>query len=78
MPLTSCEINFIKNSSNRCFTIDNPIAAQVPTFKKTDAKRYVPVITLSTLDNAKLLEKLKSGSKKTINTNKHEPEVTVE
>ena len=45
MPLISYEINFIIISSNRCFTIDNPIATQVPTFKKTDAKRYVPVIT---------------------------------
>ena len=41
-------------------------------FKMTDIKFYVPVATLSTQDNAKLLEKLKSGFKKQstgINTN---------
>ena len=35
-------------------------------------------VTLSTQDNAKLLQQLKSGSKRTINWNKYEPKVTVE
>ena len=57
MPLINCEINFILTWSNRCFIIDNPIAGQEPTFKITDTKLYVPVVTLSTTqDNAKLLE----------------------
>ena len=77
MPLISYEINFIIISSNRCFTIDNPIAAQVPTFKKNRCETLCTSDN-STLDNAKLLEQLKSGFKKTINSNKHEPEVTVE
>ena len=34
---------------------------------------YVPVATLSTQDNAKLLQQLKSGFKRTINWNKFEP-----
>ena len=33
---------------------------------------YVPVATLSTQDNAKLLQQLKSGFKRTINWNKFE------
>ena len=33
----------------------------------TDTKLYVPVVTLSTQDNAKLLDQLKSGFKRTIN-----------
>ena len=37
----------------------DPIASQEPTFTITDPKLYVPVVTLSTQDNAKLLEQLK-------------------
>ena len=33
-------------------------------FAITETKLYVPVITLSTQDNAKLLQQLKSGYKK--------------
>ena len=40
---------------------------QETTFAVTDAKPYVPVITLSTQDNAKLLQQLNSGIKRTIN-----------
>ena len=58
--------------------IDNPIDNQEPTFTITDTKLYFPVVTLSTQDNAKLLENLKSGFKRTINWNKYEPKVTVE
>ena len=37
-------------------------------FTITDTKLYVPVVTLSTQDNAKLLQQLKSGFKRTINS----------
>ena len=37
----------------------------------TDTKRYVPIVTLSTQDNAKLLQQLKSGFKRTINWDKY-------
>ena len=47
------------------------VANQRATFLITDAKLYVPVVTLSTQDNAKLLEQLKSGFKRTINWNKY-------
>ena len=40
------------------------------TFAITDTKLYVPVVTLSTQDNAKLLHQLKSGFKRTTNWNK--------
>ena len=78
MPLINCEINLILTWSNRCFMIDNSSDDQVPTFRITDTKLNVPVVTLSIQDNAKLLEQLKSGFKRTINWNKHEPKVTVE
>ena len=38
----------------------------------TMAKRNVPAVTLSTQDNAKLLQQLKSGSKRTINGHKYQ------
>ena len=50
MPLINCEINLSLTWSNRCFIIDNPIAGQEPIFTITDAKLYVPVVTLSTQD----------------------------
>ena len=78
MPLINCEINLILTWFNKCFIIDSPTAAQEPTFTITDTKLYVPVVTLSTQDNAKLLEQLKSGFKRTINRNKYEPKVTVQ
>ena len=44
-------------------------------FTMTDTKFYVPVVTLSTQDNAKLLQQLKSGFKRTINWNKYESNI---
>ena len=41
-------------------------------FAITETKLYVPVITLSTQDNAKLLQQLKSGLKRIINWNKYQ------
>ena len=41
-------------------------------FAITETKLYVPVVTLSTKDNAKLLQQLKSGFKQTISWNKYE------
>ena len=40
----------------------------------TKPKLYVPVVTLSTEDNAILLQQLKPGFKRTINWNKYESE----
>ena len=78
MPLINCQIYLILTWSNRCFIIDNPIDNQEPTFTTPDTKLYVTVVSLSTQDNAKLFEQLKSGFKRTINWNKYEPKVTVE
>ena len=73
IPLINCEIILIVTWSTRCFIIDPPIAGQEPTFTIIDTKRYVPVVTLSTQDNAKLLEQLKSSFKRAIKWNKYEP-----
>ena len=70
MPLISCEINLFLTWSANCAE-SNAAANQATTFAMTDAKPYVPVITLSTQDNAKLLQQLKSRFKRTINWNKY-------
>ena len=70
MPSVNCEINFVLNWSVYC-VISNSAANQATTFTITDPKLYVPVVTLSTQDNAKLLQQLKSGFKQTINWNRY-------
>ena len=67
--LINCEINLILTWSVNYF-ISNVNANQATTFAITDTKLYVPVI-LSTQNNAKLLQQLKPGFKRTINCNKH-------
>ena len=52
--------------SDKCVLSNNTKATA---FAVTDTKLYVPVVTLSTQDNAKLLQQLKSGFKRTINWN---------
>ena len=42
----------------------------------TGTKIYVPVVTLSTQDNIKLIKLLESGFKGAINLNKHLPKTT--
>ena len=66
MPLINCEVNLILTWSADCVIIYTNVANQVPTFTITETNLYVPVFTLSTQDNAKLLPKLKSGFKRTI------------
>ena len=47
-------------------------------FLITDTIRYVPVVTLSTWDNAKLMLQSKLDWKRTINWNKHQSKVTIQ
>ena len=78
MPLINCEITLDLNLSEKYIMVATNIANQGATFSTTDTKLYVPVITLSTQDNAKLLEHLKSGFKRTINWNKYQAKVSTE
>ena len=91
MPLINCEINLILTWSKNCVltsnaTIDanpdaDPAAAAInnptnATFKITDTKLYVPVVTLSTENDKKLLEQLRTGFKRTIKWNKYRSKMT--
>ena len=51
---------------------------QEPTFAITGTKLYVPVVTLSLEDNAKLLQQLKVDFNRTINWNKYQSEPTLQ
>ena len=53
-------------------------ATKATKFKIKDTKLYVPVVTLSTPDNKKLLQQLKSGLKTIINWNKYQPKVSLD
>ena len=81
MPLINCEINLTLTWPENCVltniitqatnpNADTVIPAKNPptngTFKITDTKLYVPVVTLSPKDDNKFLEQLKSGFKRII------------
>ena len=70
MPLINSEVNLILTWSSTC-VITNSTGAG--TFEITDTELYVPVVTLSTKENSKLLQQLKSGFKRVINWNKYLP-----
>ena len=80
MALINCEVNLMLTWSDNCVIVSTDTANQIATFAITDTKLYVPVVTLSTQDNAKLLEQLKSGFKRLINWNKYlsKPELLVQ
>ena len=68
MPLINCEVNLILTWSSIC-VITNSTGAEK--FAITDTRLYVPVVTLSTQENTKLIQQLKSGFKRVINCNKY-------
>ena len=67
IPLINCEVNLILTWSPNCVIVYTDVAYQGATFETKNAKLYIPLVTLSTQDNAKLLTQLKSGFKRTIN-----------
>ena len=72
MPFINCEVNLILICSKDC-VITNSTSEEK--FAITETKLYVLVVTLSTKDNEKLLQQLKSGIKKTISWNKYESSI---
>ena len=68
MPLINCEVNLILTWSSACVITNSTGAGR---FAITDTRLYVPVVTLSTQENTKLLQQLKSGFKRVINWNKY-------
>ena len=71
MPLINCEIELILTWSRNSVIISTDIANQIPTFTITETTLHIPVVTLSTQDNAKLLPQLKNNFKRIITWNKY-------
>ena len=71
MPLINCEVELILNWSANYVIIYTDVNNQVPTFTITETNLYVPVVTLSTQDNEKLLPQLKSSFQRKISSNKY-------
>ena len=57
--------------SRDCVISYTNVNQQNPTFTITETNLYVPIVTLSTQDNLKLLPQLKNDFKRTINWNKY-------
>ena len=68
MPLINCEVNRILTWSSTCVITNSNGAG---TFAVTNTKLYVPVVTLSTQENTKFVQQIKSGFKRVINWNKY-------
>ena len=71
MPLINCKVNLISTWSTNSVIVYTNVANQGSTFAIAETNLYVPVVTLSIQDNAKLLPQLKSGFKRTISWNKY-------
>ena len=72
MSLINCEVNLILTWSKDCVITNSTGEGK---FAITETKLYVPGVTLSTKDNEKLLQQLKSRFKKTINWDKYESSI---
>ena len=59
MSLINCEMNLFLTWSVNC-VVSSAAENQPTTFAITNTRLYVPVLTLSTEDNAKLLQQTKS------------------
>ena len=78
MFLINCDITLDLKWSGNYVIVAADETAQATTFSITDKKLFFPVVTLSTQDNIKLLQQLKSGLKRTINWNKYQTKVSTE
>ena len=68
MPLINCKTELSLKWIENCILSSSGTAA---TFKITDTKLYVPIVTLKTEDNAKLSKLLSNGFKRSIYLNKY-------
>ena len=68
IPLINCKVELSLKWYERCLLT----AATTATFKITDAKLYVPIVTLSIEDNAKLSKLLSKGLERSIYWKKYQ------
>ena len=63
MPLINCKVELLLTWGPNC-VLSNLVGAS--TFTITDAKLYVPIVTISTEDNVKLSNLLSEGFKRPV------------
>ena len=93
IPLINCEVELILTWFKNCVLIDkstreadynaDPNVYEInnpedATFKITDVKLFVPVVTLTKQNDIKLLEQLKTGFKRTIKWNKYRSQMSIQ
>ena len=81
MSLINREISNFLTLSEKCIIVTGEYGANANNhlkFEINNTSLYVPVVTLSTQDNEKLLQQLKAGLKRTINWNKYKSEPTIQ
>ena len=71
MPLINCKIHLELNWSKDC--VMSTIADT--TFKITNIKLFVPIVTLSIKDNVKLVKLLEEGLKRPVSQNKYQTKI---
>ena len=72
MPLVNCKVDLELTWTKDCVISNNNTASNtVVSFKITDTKLYVPVVTLSTKDNSNLNKQLSEGFKRTVHWNEY-------
>ena len=78
MPLINCKVELSLKWIENCVLTTaaiganaNATGADSATFKITDAKLYVPVVTLSAEDNVKLVKQLNEGFRRPVYWNKY-------
>ena len=71
MQQINCKVNIILTLSENCVIVFTTVTNQGTTISIAVIKLYVPFVTLSTQDNAKLLDQVKSDHKRKINWNKY-------
>ena len=71
MLLINCKVELSLNRIENC-VLTTAANANKAIFKIADTKLYVPIVTLSAEDNAKLSERLSEGFKRTVYWNEYE------
>ena len=80
MPLINCKIYLELNRIKNCVVYGSDAYAadndnREITFKITNTKLYVHIVTLSTKDNVKLTKQLNEGFKRRVSWNEYKPKI---
>ena len=72
MPLVNCKVDLELTWNRNCVVCSaDGVGGNQVTFKVTDTKLYVPIVSLSTKDNTNLTKQLNEGFKRTIYWNRY-------